>query len=278
MKKHVSFKIGGPADILIIPDKVSQVKNLINYFKANDIPYITIGNGSNLLVNDDGIRKAVLKIGNEMESIELADENQIIASAGTSLFKLSYFAMQNSLSGIEFLWGIPGNVGGAVFMNAGAYGGEIKDVIVSSRYIDLDGNEGMFTQDEMMLEYRSSIYHNNNYIIISAKFKLEKGCSIQIKNKMDELMQKRKQKQPLQYPNAGSVFKRPEGNYVGSLIEKAGLKGFSIGGAQVSEKHAGFIVNKDNATAKDVLDLINYIQKQVYAKTGYNLKTEIKII
>ena len=210
-------------------------------------------------------------------SVKLEDENIIVASAGLHLAKVAYLAMEHSLAGFEFVWGIPGNIGGAVFMNAGAYDGEIKDIIVSSNYIDQNNNEGVILKEDMGLGYRKSVYMENGFIITAAKFELKKGNQADIKNKMDEFMQRRKTKQPLEYPNVGSIFKRPKGNFAGTLIDKCGLKGKSIGGAMVSEKHAGFIVNTGSATAKDVMTLIDFVRDEVFRQTGYDLEPEVRI-
>lgn len=276
--KHSSFKIGGPADIFIKPYNILQLKEIIKNCNNLQIPYNVIGNGTNIIFKDNGFKGAIINISSKMEDIQIENDYEITASAGTTLAKLAYFAMEHSLTGLEFCWGIPGNVGGAVFMNAGAYNREIKDVIINSYYIDNNCNEGFLTKNEMQLGYRYSIYFDNKFIITSAKFKLTPATKQDIKLKMDEFMTKRKLKQPLEFPNAGSIFKRPKGNYAGTLIEQCGLKGFSVGGAEVSKKHAGFIINKGTATAEDVIKLISIVKKTVFEKTGYNLEPEIKII
>ncbi len=276
--KHSSFKIGGPADIFIKPYNILQLKEIIKNCNNLQIPYNVIGNGTNIIFKDNGFKGAIINISSKMEDIQIENDYEITASAGTTLAKLAYFAMEHSLTGLEFCWGIPGNVGGAVFMNAGAYNREIKDVIINSYYIDNNCNEGFLTKNEMQLGYRYSIYFDNKFVITSAKFKLTPATKQDIKLKMDEFMAKRKLKQPLEFPNAGSIFKRPKGNYAGTLIEQCGLKGFSVGGAEVSKKHAGFIINKGTATAEDVIKLISIIKKTVFEKTGYNLEPEIKII
>lgn len=278
MKNHTSFKIGGPADIFIRPDSIDKLKLVISFCVKNQIKYVVIGNGSNLLVKDEGYRGAIVNISSRLENIRLENKTEIVCTAGTTIARLCYFAMQNSLTGLEFAWGIPGNVGGSVYMNAGAYDGEIKDVIKESYYIDREGNEGMMTKDEMKLSYRHSIYAENGYCVIGARFQLMQGNKTEIKKKMDDFKQRRISKQPLEYPNAGSTFRRPPGNYVGALVDKSGLRGTSYGGAQVSEKHSGFIINKGNATYSDVINLINMVQKQVFEKTGYRLEPEIKTI
>lgn len=283
LSKHSSFKIGGLARIFIEPVDLESLKNVIVFCKDNNIKNVVVGNGSNILFRDEGFDGAVIKLGNKMEKIDIRNKNQIFASAGVSLSKLAYCAMENSLTGLEFCWGIPGNVGGAIFMNAGAFGSEIKDVIVNSNYIDINDinnniNQGEMSKDKMDLDYRSSVYMKNNFIITGALFSLSFGERSKIKATMDEFMIKRKSKQPLEFPNAGSVFKRPKNNFAGTLIQQCGLKGKSIGGAQVSEKHAGFIINKNNATAKDVIDLMSLVRQEVLEKTGFDLEPEIRII
>lgn len=276
MSKHTTFKIGGPADIYINVINEKNLKLIVKYAANNNIPLFVLGNGSNLLVSDKGIEGVVISLYSN-ENIVLKNDNTVYCSAGTKLSALCNFALQNSLTGLEFAWGIPGTVGGAVYMNAGAYGSEMKDVLVSCDSIDKFGNFRNFNLQEMQLGYRSSVFSNNNYIITGADFKLKKGNYNEIKKKMDELLNSRKTKQPLEFPSAGSVFKRPQGNFAGTLIEKCGLKGKNIGGAEVSVKHAGFIINKGNATCNDVLKLIEYIKNDVFQKTGIMLEQEIAV-
>ena len=287
LAKHSTFKIGGPADVFIKPCDLNALEKILKCCCDRKINDVVVGNGSNILFKDEGFRGVVLNIGSKMESLEIQNETEttaeIVVSAGTTLAKLAHFAMENSLTGLEFCWGIPGTVGGGVFMNAGAYGGEMKDVIVSSSYIDKNsGEKKVLQRDQMNLGYRHSCYMEekleNNCVITEARFKLSRGESSEINAKMKELMERRKSKQPLEWPNAGSVFKRPEGNFAGTLIEKSGLKGVFVGGAKVSEKHAGFIVNTGGATAKDVLDLIEVVRREVLEKTGYCLEPELKVI
>lgn len=278
MKNHTTFKIGGPADLLVSPSSQEQVKKVICACKELGIPLTVIGNGSNLLVCDSGIRGCVLKIGAEMSAITL-DENGVVSClAGASVSALSVFAMKNSLTGLEFAYGIPGTAGGALFMNAGAYGGEFKDVIVSADHIDSNGNIVTLQKNDMQLGYRSSVYSALDACILSMKLKLSHGNTQEIKAKMDDFMSRRKTKQPLEYPSAGSVFKRPEGYFAGALIEQAGLKGYSVGGAAVSEKHAGFIINKGTASCSDVELLISHIKQKVFENSGVHLECEIKKI
>ena len=278
MKKYTSFKCGGNASILITPDSSDSLQKIISYCYTKNVKPLMIGNGSNLLVTDNGIDNVVIKIGSKMSKIELIDDTTIFCEAGASLKSLCMFALENSLSGLEFAYGIPGTLGGAVYMNAGAYGGEMKDVLFSCKHIDADGNIGELLQDELDLRYRGSAYTDNGFTIVSAIMKLKKAEMTDIKATMDDKLQRRKDKQPLEYPSAGSTFKRPEGYFAGALIEESGLKGYTVGGAQVSEKHAGFVINKNKATATDVITLIKDVQKIVFEKHGVMLETEVKII
>ncbi|NLK94288.1 MAG: UDP-N-acetylmuramate dehydrogenase [Clostridiales bacterium] len=276
MKEHIYFKVGGPVDILLNPSKSEQIIKTIRICRENNIPYIVIGNGSNLLVKDGGIRGIVIKLC-ALNKLEINGDS-IKAGAGVLLKDVSEFALENSLTGFEFACGIPGSVGGAVFMNAGAYDGEIKNVVKEIEVIDKEGNYKVLRGDEIKLGYRTSNIKDEKYIVISATFKLTPGDKGKIESRIKELTEKRESKQPLEYPSAGSTFKRPEGYFAGKLIEDSGLKGYQIGGAAVSEKHSGFIINKDNATAKDVLDLIKYVQKKVKSKFGVELTPEVRIL
>ena len=276
MSNHIHFKVGGPVDILLIPSKVSQVVETLKICKNENIPYFIIGNGSNLLVKDGGIRGVVIKLSNLL-SIEV-NGNIIKASSGTLLEDVSKKAVENSLSGFEFACGIPGSVGGAVFMNAGAYDGEIKNVIKEAEVLDRDGNIKVLSKEELELGYRTSKVMKDNLVVISATFELTKGDKEKIRERVNELTEKRESKQPLEYPSAGSTFKRPEGYFAGKLIQDAGLKGASLGGAAVSEKHSGFVINKDGATAEDVLNLIAHVQNEVKKQFGVELHTEVRII
>lgn len=277
MAKHTSFKIGGNAKLFVEVNDLFSLKAIINLLKKSNIKFKIIGNGSNLLISDTGLDFAVLKLSGKFNEIKLQNSNEIIAGSAVKLSSLCKFAMENSLSGLEFAYGIPGSVGGAVFMNAGAYGGEIKDILTSCSFIDKNLNEIIFKNSQAEFGYRSSVFSKNNGIITKACFKLHPDKKENINKKMQEILQRRKDKQPLELPSAGSVFKRPEGNFAGTLIDKSGLKGKSIGGAQVSTKHAGFIVNKGSATCNDVLNLIDYIQKTVLEKHGVKLEPEIKL-
>ncbi len=278
MKKYTSFKCGGNASLLITPDSVDSLQQIISFCHSKNVKPLIIGNGSNLLITDNGIENVVIKIGSKMSKMELVDETTICCEAGASLKSLCMFALENSLSGLEFAYGIPGTLGGAVYMNAGAYGGEMKDVLFSCKHIDSNGNIGELSRDELNLRYRGSAYTDNGFTVISAIMKLKKAEKNEIKVAMDDKLQRRKDKQPLEYPSAGSTFKRPEGYFAGALIHEAGLKGYTVGGAQVSEKHAGFVINKNNATATDVITLIKDVQKIVFEKHGVMLETEVKII
>ncbi len=278
MSKYTTFKIGGPADLFIEVDYINDLKDILTAVNTSGIPMITLGKGSNLLVSDLGIRGVVLRLGKEFSKVEIIDDFKIKCGSAVALAKLCVSALENSLSGLEFAYGIPGCVGGATFMNAGAYGGEMKDVLLSSTHITRDSKIQTLNIDEMELSYRSSIYNKNNSIITSVVVKLHKDDYNTIRSKMDDFMLRRKTKQPLEYPSAGSVFKRPKGYYAGTLIEECGLKGRSVGDAMVSDKHAGFIINKGNATCSDVLNLIQVIKDEVKKKSGVTLECEIRPI
>lgn len=277
MKNYTSFKIGGPADLFVSPESEEQVVRIAAFCTDNDIPVFVLGKGSNVLVSDKGIRGAVVFTGN-LCNIELLDDCTVKSGSGLSLVQLCNFALQNSLSGLEFAFGIPGTVGGAAFMNAGAYGGEMRDVLISCNHVDGYGNMGVLLGDELDLSYRHSAYEDNGFIITSATVRLQKGNSEEIKAKMQDFLSRRKAKQPLEFPSAGSTFKRPQGYFAGALIEQCGLKGKSVGGAQVSEKHAGFVINKGGATAEDVLNLVEFVADTVEKETGVRLEPEIRFI
>lgn len=278
MKNHTTMKVGGPCDCLVMPESIEEIEKLVKYAKENNIKYYIIGNGSNLLVLDEGIRGLVIKIANKFCNVEVKD-NIIIAQSGVSMPKLAQIAKKNVLSGLEFACGIPGTVGGCVSMNAGAYGSEMVNVVDEVVYIDDMGNINTMLGEDMDFSYRHSIFSDNqDYIILSVKFRLEHGNLDNITKLMNENTTARRTKQPLEYPNFGSVFKRPEGYFVGKLVSDSGLRGKTIGGAQVSTKHTGFMVNIGGATCKDVLELIKYVQDTVYEKFGVYLNTEVKII
>ena len=275
MKNHTTFKVGGNAQVFVTVNSKEELSALMKYISTENISYFILGKGSNLLVSDSGIKGVVITLSGEFTDIKTKDGNKIFAGAGASLMKLCRFAQENSLSGLEFAYGIPGSVGGAVFMNAGAYGGEMKDCLVSADYITPQGECGTFTIDELQLGYRTSVFKNKNYIIIGCTLSLKEENKDIIKEKMDDLLGRRRSKQPIEYPSAGSTFKRPDGAFAGTLIESCGLKGYTIGGACVSEKHAGFIINKGGATFEDIDSLIKEVQKKVKDETGYFLETEV---
>lgn len=277
MSKNTSFKTGGPCGVRISPYTEDELIAVINKAKQLDIPFVVIGNGTNILIEDEGINKAVIVIGNNMSFVSVF-RDELKFSAGTNLTSLSRIALDNSLSGLEFAFGIPGTCGGAIFMNAGAYGGEIKDVLTEITHLTPDMRIETIPADQAQLSYRHSIYKDNGCIILSAKLKLKPDTQENIKARMDDFLGRRKDKQPLEYPSAGSTFKRPDGYFAGALIEQCKLKGKSIGGAQVSEKHAGFVINKGGATSADIIELIGFIQNTVKTETGVTLTPEVIIL
>lgn len=277
MKNHTSFKIGGPADIMIIPGNEKELIEGIKICKDNNINYYIMGNGSNLLVSDKGIEGVVIKISEEFGDI-VVNDTTIKAESGALLTVVSKKALKNSLTGLEFASGIPGSIGGAITMNAGAYGGEMKDIVTKVRCLNSDGNIVEYSNEEMKFRYRKSRVEEEGLIVLSVEMELEKGDYKTIEERMRELTEKRTSKQPLHLPSAGSTFKRPEGYFAGKLIDDSGLRGIRHGGAQVSEKHCGFIVNIDNATSEDVRTLIRTVQKIVKDNYGVELETELKII
>ena len=276
MSKHTTFRIGGNADVFVSP-KVSQIASLIKLAKEYDVPVTVIGNGSNLLVADKGVRGLVLSIGKEAEEI-MVDGSCMIVSAGALLSKIAAEAAKRSLTGFEFAAGIPGTLGGAIVMNAGAYGGEIKDVLISATVLTPEGEVLELSNSELDLSYRHSCIPEKEYIVLEAVLEFMPSEEADIREKMDDYKKRRVEKQPLEYPSAGSTFKRPEGHFAGKLIEDAGLRGYTVGGAQVSEKHCGFVVNKGDATAADVLGLIEDVKKIVYDKFQVELEPEVKMI
>lgn len=277
MKNHTTFKIGGPAQYYVTPESVTQIQEVVSLCRDMNIPLHVIGNGSNILVGDDGVDGVVLALFNTFSDYEIKD-NVITAQAGMSLIKLAVIALREGLTGLEFASGIPGSVGGAVYMNAGAYDGQMKDVVTSVTVLDEAGNIRILGRDELDMGYRTSAVAKHNMIVLQVIIELKAGNKEQIKDRMNQLSELRKQKQPLEYPSAGSTFKRPEGYFAGKLIADAGLKGYSIGGAAVSEKHAGFVVNMGGATAKDVVELTDYIKKRIIEQFGVTLELEIKKI
>ena len=277
MKNHTTFKVGGNARLMVYPKSIEETAEIVKLCKEQGIRLLAIGNGSNLLVSDNGIDACVMCFGNDFSDIKLIDNETVFAESGASLMKLCRFALDNGLSGLEFAYGIPGSCGGAAFMNAGAYGGEMKDVLYRCDHIDKNGDIGFLEGEGMMLSYRHSAYYGNGCVITGLYLKLKKADQSDIKAKMDDLLQRRKDKQPLEYPSAGSTFKRPEGYFAGALIEECGLKGKAVGGAQVSEKHAGFVINKGGATCKDILELCDECAKTVFEKKGVKLEMEIRV-
>lgn len=276
MKKHTTFRIGGPADFYVEPDEEQLIK-LLRIAKECDMPVTVVGNGSNLLVGDGGIRGLTVGIGKGLSKIEVSD-NTITAGAGAILASAASKAADASLGGMEFAAGIPGSIGGAVVMNAGAYGGEIKDIIISATVLTTDGQVKEIQKEELELSYRHSCIPEKGYIVLGAKLALTPKPQDEIRAEMAQLREKRVEKQPLEYPSAGSTFKRPEGYFAGKLVMDAGLRGYSVGDAQVSEKHCGFVVNKGNAAAADVLTLIKDVQERVLEQFGVQLEPEVKMI
>ncbi len=277
MSAHTTFKIGGPADVFVTPRSRSALIAAIKLFKQLGFKYQIIGNGSNLLVGDKGIRGAVIEIGKALGEINISG-NTITAQSGVLLSKLANSAARNGLSGLEFASGIPGSLGGAVYMNAGAYGGEMKDVITKVTYLDDNCDVRELPADKCDFGYRHSFFTDKDYVILEAEMKLVHKNIRVILDDIKELTERRVSKQPIDKPSAGSTFKRPEGYYAAALIEQAGLKGYSCGGAAVSEKHSGFVVNNGGATAENVMSVIRHVQETVLEKNGVNLETEVKLI
>lgn len=281
MAKHTTFRVGGPCDLLLQPETEQELIQAVQRCQQEGTPYYIIGNGSNLLVTDAGIRGTVIEIAGNLANVEpIAEKPHCLrAQAGILLSKLARTAYQMGLSGLEFASGIPGTLGGGVFMNAGAYGGELSQVIVETRYYDQAANQVLtLTGAEQDFSYRHSIFQQNQGIILESVLQLQPGDKAEMKAKMDDFSLRRKTKQPLEYPSAGSTFKRPEGYFAGKLIEDAGLRGYTVGGAQVSEKHCGFVINKGNATADDILRLIDYVKQEVLRQFGVELEEEVRIL
>lgn len=277
MKNHTTFRIGGPADLFAAPKTEEQLQTVVKIIREAGIPYFIIGNGSNLLVSDEGYRGAVISLGKSLTGLSVR-ENRIHAEAGTLLSGIAGAAREHSLTGLEFASGIPGSLGGACVMNAGAYGGEMKQVLKSVRCIDEAGNFLTLSSEELELGYRSSVFQKHPWIVVSADMELEPGVQELIAGKMEALKKRRQEKQPLNFPSAGSTFKRPEGYFAGKLIMDAGLRGYRVGGAQVSEKHCGFVINTGDATAADVRKLIRDVQNIVLKKFGVLLQPEVKFL
>lgn len=275
MSRHITFRVGGPADFFVTPKTKEEVRDVIRVCKEAGMPYYIIGNGSNLLVSDAGYRGVIIQIYKEMNEVTV-EGNLVKAQAGALLSGIAAKALAAELTGFEFASGIPGTIGGACVMNAGAYGGEMKDVLESVTVLTGEGEILELRRDELELGYRTSVIAKKGYIVLGAVMKLEHGESEKIKAYMDELKEKRVTKQPLEYPSAGSTFKRPEGHFAGKLIEDAGLRGFQVGGAQVSEKHCGFVINRDHATAADIMELMRQVQIRVKENSGVDLEPEVK--
>ena len=277
MSKHTTFRIGGPADFYLCPHSTKEVQQTVQICKEENLPYFILGNGSNLLVSDKGYRGAIIQLWKNFSDISVKD-CCITAKAGALLSKVAAEALEEGLTGMEFASGIPGTIGGAVFMNAGAYGGEMKDIIKEVKGLDDQGEVRVVSNEEMKLGYRTSIVKEKGYTVLSAVLQLKKGDVSVIRETMEDLKNRRTSKQPLDMPSAGSTFKRPEGYFAGKLIMDSGLRGFSVGGAQVSEKHCGFVVNKGGATAEDVTALIREVQRRVKEKFGVELETEVRFL
>ncbi len=278
MQEHTSLHIGGNTDYLVMPITIEEIKAVINLCKNDNMPYYVIGNGSNLLVSDSGYRGVIIKLGEEFSNITVQNGNLIIAQAGILLSKLASVAADYSLAGFEFASGIPGTLGGAVTMNAGAYDGEMKHCLVEAKVLTETGEVLVLNNQELELGYRTSILQKNHYILLEATIGLSKGEEEKIRQRMKELNGMRRDKQPLDKYSAGSTFKRPEGYFAGKLINDAGLRGYQVGGAAVSEKHCGFVINKENATAKDFLILIDDVVRIVEEKFGVKLEPEVKFL
>lgn len=277
MSRHTTFKTGGPASLFIRPDSLEQLKKVVALLKRAEVPYFILGNGSNLLVSDKGYDGAIIST-DKFTDIRLEDEKTIYAEAGVKNSAIAAFARDNSLTGFEFAAGIPGSLGGAVIMNAGAYGGEMKLIVKEVRALSPQGEIIRLDNDALRFDYRTSALKGKDFIVISALLELEKGDKDEISAQMNELALKRKEKQPLEYPSAGSTFKRPEGYFAGKLIEDSGLRGYTVGGAMVSDKHCGFVINKGEATSKDIYTLILNVQNTVYEKFGVRLEPEVILL
>ena len=278
MAAHTSFKAGGRADLFVEPQNGEQLRKVLQLYNKENVKYMVLGNGSNVLVRDGGYRGVIVRIGEAFSSIK-REENRIICGSGALMSAAARFAASEGLAGLEFASGIPGSIGGAVFMNAGAYGGEIAQVLSCARIISKDGNrEFNMTADELQMGYRHSVLHETGDVTVEAVFELQPADINEIKANIADFTERRNSKQPVNYPSAGSFFKRPEGYFAGKLIQDAGFKGLSVGGAQVSELHSGFIINKGNAAASDILQLMESVQAGVYDKFGVKLEPEVRII
>lgn len=278
MKEYTTFRIGGRASALVKPSTIHQVSNIYACCSQHQIPVYLIGKGSNVLVSDNGVNGVVIVLSGDFSGISLEDDTTLVCEAGAPLSKVCRFAEEHALSGLEFAYGIPGTVGGAVFMNAGAYGGEMQDVVTSCMHVSPDGTTAVLSRKELDFSYRHSVYSEGSNCIVEVRLKLFQGDRQEISEKMNSFLNRRKEKQPLDYPSAGSTFKRPKGGYASALIDSCGLKGLRYGGAMVSTKHAGFVINTGDATSEDVEHLICSIKQIVYEQTGFQLEEEIKRI
>lgn len=277
MAKHCTFRCGGNAEVYVTPGNIDELVHIVSMCREENIPFMVIGNGSNLLVKDEGYQGVIIELGSRISKINVIGED-IEVEAGAKLSAIAMVAMENDLAGFEFAHGIPGNLGGAVVMNAGAYGGEMKDVLKWVKVLDKDGNIRTLDASELELGYRTSIIQKEDMIVLQARIGLAIGDCGDIGYIMQMFMQRRRAKQPLEYPSAGSTFKRPEGYFAGKLVEDAGLKGYRVGGAMVSEKHCGFVINYDNATATDIINLMKDVQAKVKEQFGVELEPEVKIV
>lgn len=278
MSKHTTFRVGGPADFYLVPETEEEVAEAVDFAKDKGLSYYPIGRGSNLLVGDRGYHGVIIEIGSGMEKLQIHEDGLVEAQAGITLAKMASELAAHGLAGFEFASGIPGTLGGAVAMNAGAYGGEIKDTIVSATVLTETGDILVLGKEELALGYRTSIIQKKPYMVLSAVFSFSQGQPGEIRERMRELNEKRREKQPLEYPSAGSTFKRPAGHFAGKLIEDAGLRGYRIGDAQVAEKHCGFIINRGHATAADIRRLIEDVQQRVKEQSGVELEPEVRMV
>ena len=277
MASHTTFKIGGPADYFVMPETIEELAAVLKLCKEENMPYFILGNGSNLLVGDKGLRGVVIQLYKNFDGICL-EGTKITAKAGTMLIRVAKEAGKAGLTGLEFASGIPGTIGGAMVMNAGAYGGEMKDVVTAVTVLTKEGEIKTLSGEEMNFRYRGSVVEDEGYIVLEAVMELKEGNPEEIQARMEELSQQRRTKQPMEYPSAGSTFKRPEGYFAGKLIQDAGLRGYQVGGAQVSEKHCGFVINAGGATAADVMNLMQDVSDKVNAQFGVTLEPEVKRI
>ncbi|MEE1227815.1 MAG: UDP-N-acetylmuramate dehydrogenase [Lachnospiraceae bacterium] len=277
LSKHTTFQVGGPADLFVSPSSPKELQGALKLANQYGVPFFVVGNGSNLLVSDEGYRGMILQIGKNLSEIRI-DDNIITAQAGAMNSRVARVALDHGKTGFEFAAGIPGSIGGAAAMNAGAYGGEMKDVLKEVRALTPEGEFVTLSTEEMDLSYRHSVIFDKGYLVVSVKMELHPGGQKEIQAKMDDLMGRRREKQPLEFPSAGSTFKRPEGYFAGKLIQDTGLKGYTVGGAQVSEKHSGFVINKGGATAEEIVFLMAQVQKKVHDKFGVWLEPEVRLV